>query len=75
MRIGGRKTERLPLEDGEGEGTKFDRVKQTWGDWNFKPCNKREGNIESCNCDFQRVFDRKGLGLGFMVELNLYEVA
>ena len=57
-----------------------------WGDWNFKLCNKREGNTKSCNCDFQRVFGGntesynrdfqgvfgwRGLGLGFMVELNL----
>ena len=44
-----------------------------WGDWNFKLCNKREGNTESCNCDFQRVFGgiQKAITMifkGFLVE-------
>ena len=35
--------------------------------------NKREGYPGSCNRDFQRVFGREGLGLCFMLELNIEE--
>ena len=50
----------LPLEGGEGEGTRF-----AW--------NNREGNPGNCNRDFQRVFGWECLGLSFTLELNLEE--
>ena len=68
MRRGGRKTERLSLEGGEGEETKFawetegerKGKEQNLTQWIQKVevtvvFNKREGNTETCNRDIQRV--------------------
>ena len=68
VRRGGRKTERLSLEGGEGEETKFaweiegerKGKEQNLTQWIQKVevtmvFNKREGNTETCNCDIQRV--------------------
>ena len=49
----------LPLEGGEGEGTR----------------EKQKGRkSRGCNRGFLRVFSLEGLGLGFKLELNLEEV-
>ena len=63
-----------------GKGKEHDLCKKSavrrWGRGRNTFCvrNKRERNPGSCNRDFQRVFNREGLGLGFMLELNLEEV-
>ena len=59
MRKGVKKIESLPLEGGEEEGTR----------------EKQKGmKSRGCNCEFLRVFNLEGLGLGSMLELSLEEV-
>ena len=79
MRKGVRKIERLPLEGGEEEGA---REKQKGHEdfvvrrWEGEGTHEKQKGMKSrgCNCEFLRVFNLEGLGLGSMLELSLEEV-
>ena len=79
MSKGVKKIERLPLESEEGEGT---REKQKGHEdfvvrrWEGEGTREKQKGMKSrgCNCEFLRVFNLEGLGLGSMLELSLEEV-
>ena len=70
----------LPLERGKGKEHTREKQKgredfavRRWkveGTWEKQKGRKSRG----CNCRFLRVFNLEGLGLGFLLELNLEEV-
>ena len=79
MRKGVKKIESLPLEGGEEEGA---REKQKGHEdfvvrrWEGEGTREKQKGMKSrgCNCEFLRVFNLEGLGLGSMLELSLEKV-
>ena len=70
----------LPLEGGKGKEHTCEKQKghedSSIRRWEGEgTCEKQKGRkSRGCNHRFLRVFNLEGLGLGFMLELNLEEV-